>query len=213
MLPCALLLILWLFSARESSRARLWLAALILAAGMTLTSKVAFIGWGVGIPSLDFTGVSGHSMVAALIWPVLLSTVAVRLWPDWRRAGVIAGYGIAVLVAVSRVVVGAHSPSEVLAGMLLGGLASGMVLRHGRVPLAMAPAWLSLSLAAWLIVVPPLAPASGMHGLVIRLALMLSNHSQPYTRMHLRRHAELPNSTAPDHGITRLGLAPGRRQT
>jgi len=120
---------------------------LALAAGLTLSSKVAFIGWGLGIASLDFTGISGHAMLSAATWPVMLSILAARFRPAWQRRAVAAGYGLAVLVACSRVVLGLHSPFEVMAGFLLGALASGVVLGRFRTSHALTPAWLSISLA------------------------------------------------------------------
>jgi membrane-associated phospholipid phosphatase len=71
---------------------------------------------------------SGHSITAFLVVSVLL---AAR--PRWPAAVAIAGVGIAV--ALSRVAVGAHWPSDVLAGAGLGLLAgvagSEMSLRWG----------------------------------------------------------------------------------
>ena len=48
-----------------------WLASTALAATITTLSKVAFIGYGVGLPALDFTGISGHAMFAAAVLPQL----------------------------------------------------------------------------------------------------------------------------------------------
>jgi len=35
-------------------------------------SKLAFMGWGIGIRELDFTGFSGHSALFAVFWPIFL---------------------------------------------------------------------------------------------------------------------------------------------
>lgn len=185
--PCILALVLWMLWARAGRQAGAWVSGLLAAAGLTLSTKVAFIGWGVGIASLDFTGISGHSMLSAATWPVLLSILAARFRPAWQRGAVAAGYGLAVLVACSRVVLGAHSPSEAVAGFLLGSLVSGAVLGRFRVSYPLTPAWLALSLALWLVVVPVRAPPSNVHGLVTRLALHLSDHSLPFTRAHLHK--------------------------
>lgn len=187
-LPCVLAMLLWMSWSRLQKQAGAWLALLSLAAALTLATKLAFIGWGVGIASLDFTGISGHALLSAATWPVLLSTLADRFRPAWQRGALIAGYGFALLVACSRLVLGAHSPAEAAAGFLLGALTSGIVLgrfRFSRPP----PAWLSLVLVLWLAVVPAQAPPSHAQGLITRLALQLSAHSLPFTRAHLtRRH-------------------------
>ena len=147
MVPCVIALALWMVWVQAGNRAWVWVASLALAAGLTLSSKVAFIGWGLGIASLDFTGISGHAMLSAATWPVMLSILAARFRPAWQRRAVAAGYGLAVLVACSRVVLGLHSPFEVMAGFLLGALASGVVLGRFRTSHALTPAWLSISLA------------------------------------------------------------------
>ena len=45
----------------------------------TTASKVAFIGWGLGLSALDFTGISGHAMIASAVYPLLLGTLAANL--------------------------------------------------------------------------------------------------------------------------------------
>jgi membrane-associated phospholipid phosphatase len=187
MLPCVAALAMWMIWARAGREAGTWLGSLGAAAGLTLATKVAFIGWGVGIASLDFTGISGHAMLSAATWPVMLSVLAARFCPGWQRGAVVAGFGLAALVAYSRVVLGAHSPSEAVAGFLLGAMASGVVLGRFQTSHALIPAWLSISLALWLVAVPAQAPPAHMQGLITRLALQLSNHPLPFTRAHLHK--------------------------
>ena len=64
---------------------------------------------------------SGHSTLA----PIVFGLAAV-LWSDpWksrarRRALVVAASGLAVAIAVSRVYIGVHYPTDVAGGLLLG---------------------------------------------------------------------------------------------
>ena len=60
-----------------------WLLALAVATLITTASKVAFIGWGVGSASLNFTGISGHAMFAGAIFPVLMGAFASHAKPWW----------------------------------------------------------------------------------------------------------------------------------
>jgi len=125
LLPAALLAALALLRRPQTrSIALLWISSLSTALLLTTASKVAFIGWGIGWPELNFTGISGHAMVATAVYPLLLGALASRAPLPGRRAAVGAGYAIALLVGVSRVALGAHSTSEVLAGLLVGGAAS-----------------------------------------------------------------------------------------
>src|SRR5205814_1610038 len=82
--------------------------------------------------------------------------------------------GEALLIAVSRVMVGAHSVSEVAAGLLVGGMVSGSALWVARMREAAVPLWLPACVALWLTLTPAHAPASTTHDMVTRLALSLS---------------------------------------
>jgi hypothetical protein len=90
LLPAALLAMLVL-SRRADTRplATLWLGLLTLGALLTTASKIAFIGWGIGSAALDFTGISGHTMFAASVYPLLLGTLASRL-PQWGQRTAVA---------------------------------------------------------------------------------------------------------------------------
>ena len=189
-LPLVAALTLWMLAATRALRPLLlWLLPLGLAAGTTGLSKIAFIGWGVGIAAIDFTGFSGHAMFSAAIYPVLGYTLAARQSLPLRRSAVLAGYGLALMIAWSRVHIEVHSWSEVVAGCALGAAASGWtVWRMARLPQPQTPRprrWLLLALASWLAVMPLHAAPSRSHDMVTQLALQLSAHSQPFRRADL----------------------------
>lgn len=161
-----------------------------VAAFVTTLSKIAFLGWGIGNATLDFTGVSGHAMFAAAIYPLLLGAVFAQQPIGWQRVAVGIGAALALLVAVSRVMVGAHSVSEVLAGMVVGGSVSAWALGRGHLPRVRVPVLLPLALAAWLAVTPAHAPPSQTHGWVIQLSLSLSGRDRAFTRRDLQRNQQ-----------------------
>lgn len=190
--------------ARRGAPTRLvlgWLVWIAVVAGVTTVSKLAFIGWGVGNARLDFTGVSGHAMFAAAIYPVLFRLLpgnATRQAALWRAFALAAGVMLALLIAVSRVMVDAHSWSEVIAGHVLGLSASALTLRldsETRRDRSPTPRWVPVALAAWMLVLTQAAPPSNTHGLVTRLALSLSGRETPYHRSDLQRRAA--RSSAP----------------
>jgi membrane-associated phospholipid phosphatase len=170
-----------------------WVVPFAAAVLATLATKIAFIGWGVGIRSLDFTGVSGHAMLAASVYPVLGSMLGSRLPSrSGMRAGAALGVVVAAMVAYSRLVVHAHSPSEAISGFALGVVVSTVCLylmrgaAHGQArPLSPA---VGMAMLAWVLVFPVQAPASTSQEIVIRLALLLSQHDRPYQRADLFRH-------------------------
>ncbi|UID77458.1 phosphatase PAP2 family protein [Stenotrophomonas maltophilia] len=118
LLPMALVLLFTLPRADARLKWR-WLLALAVTAGITLASKLAFMGWGIGIKSIDFTGVSGHAAMSSAVYPVVAGLLA----GPGRRAratGLMFGAILATAIAWSRVPLYAHTLSEVIAGLMLG---------------------------------------------------------------------------------------------
>lgn len=181
-LPCTAALAIWLAAVGDRRTVLVWLGCLLVALVATVATKVAFLGWGLGIASLDFTGISGHTLMATAIWPVLLSRVTPRGHPAWHSAMALMGFTLALLVAISRLKLAAHSVSEVVAGFMLGGIVSGAAMFGAADAPRLRQGIISIALTLWLAVAPVELPASQAHGLVVRLALRLSNHAQPYTR-------------------------------
>ena len=183
LLPAAALTLLALL-ARASTRklACIWMALIVLATVITTASKVAFIGWGIGWADINFTGISGHAMFAAAIYPVLMLTF---LSGRWRGAhGVALGLGCALVLVVglSRIEVGAHSWSEVLAGWAVGGVVSIMALALCETSAIVIRPIVPALLLAWMAVMPFKLHASPTHALVIRLAVAMSGNETPFTR-------------------------------
>lgn len=191
MLP-ALLVAAWSVRAQAPRLAARWLIATIVVIALTTLSKVAFIGYGWGLAAIDFTGVSGHALMASAVLPLLLLMFGATVWLPVRVAGFVFGVALAVGVAVSRVQLGAHSWSEVIAGFALGAAATGVALEGNALPALRLPRVFVLALAAALPLAVAQAPPSRTHDGVTRLALALSGRPQPYTRWHLHHRPPRP---------------------
>ncbi|EIY1906319.1 phosphatase PAP2 family protein [Klebsiella pneumoniae] len=127
---------------RKTSRLLAWQWSLLfgITGAIVCASKLAFMGWGLGIRELDYTGFSGHSALSAAFWPIFLWLLSAAFWPIFlwllcarfsvglRKAAVITGYVLAAVVGYSRLVIHAHSVSEVIAGLLLGAAGSALFL-------------------------------------------------------------------------------------
>jgi len=191
LLPLMLGVCAWL--AREAAGRRaawMWLLATAGAAGLTTLSKVAFIGWELGYAPWDYTGVSGHTMFACAILPVVLRVVCHGARPTLQRSALLAGVLLALAVGVSRYMVGAHSVSEIVLGVALGLPAAGIALRgleRSPVQAAASPPWLLLAVAAWLMTLSAVAPPSRTHDAVTRLSMALSQRAAPYTRAQMHQ--------------------------
>ena len=188
-LPAALLAAIVLLRQADARPVALWWMLLLGGASvLTTASKLAFIGWGMGWPALDFTGISGHAMFAAAVYPPLFWALLAARGPRVVRAVAVAtGFALALLVGISRVMVGVHSVSEVVAGLLLGGLASVLLLGMVRLPRLSIGPFVPAVVVLFVALMSVHAPAPNTHSAVARLALLLSGNQTPHTRADMLR--------------------------
>ncbi|RWB51579.1 MAG: phosphatase PAP2 family protein [Mesorhizobium sp.] len=196
-LPLAFAIALWLAVGYTWRMAAGWLLLLGAAIGVVTVTKLAFLGWGVGVRELDFTGVSGHAMLSTAVYPVALFLMLLRTHPAVRVLGVLLGLAAGMAVGVSRVVLSAHSPSEAVTGCLVGALAALLFVRMAWKAqperLSVLPVAVSLMLLAVL-----------MHGVhvptqrwVTHIALKVSGHDRPFIRAKWKAIRPAPPATAP----------------
>ena len=188
LLPMAVLLAVWLCARPASRRAGgLWVVAVLADGGLVIASKVLYMGWGLHPPGWDFIGLSGHSAMAFLFWPVVGAFAAEQSnLPRWP--GVAAGATLALGVAASRLALQVHSPSEVLLGSLWGALIAAAYLWRTRslltAPVRHRHGWLLL-----LALVPPLLLARQLsfpsNRILVYTARQLTGHSVVFTRSDL----------------------------
>lgn len=184
LLPAFVLVLGGMWESGARTVARAYLLRMLVAVTITVISKCLFFGWGIGIAALDFTGISGHTLLATSILPLLLRGIP---WPalQARGGGAAAGWALALAVGVSRVVVNAHSVSEVVVGWVLGAAVSWPTLRVlGSTQLThwaskLAPLILLLALHTGSATFLP------THDIEVRLALWVSGQGKPFMRHHL----------------------------
>ena len=119
-LPLAIAIGLWLAFNRDFSAAKSWISLFGAATLLVALSKIAFAAWGLGIPALDFTCISGHTMLATAVFPVALYLALSPLRPPWAKTFLFAGLLFAALIGYSRLALNAHSTAEVIAGFVCG---------------------------------------------------------------------------------------------
>ena len=181
--PAGVAIAVWLLVSRQWRLVLGW--SLWYGGGMLLVvlSKLAFIGWGLGSAEFDFTGFSGHAMRAGAVFPVLMYVVLQRAPRSWRLAGVLFGVAYAVLVAISRVVVHAHSVSEAVSGCVLGlAMAFGFMWQaRGAVNFAVSHA-LALASLALMVLITFKAEPMPTEDWLQKIALHLSGHERVFSR-------------------------------
>lgn len=133
LIPTALIIALSLLWKSDDKRsAGYWVLTFCTTGAIVSLSKIAFMGFGIGSASFNFTGFSGHSAMSATLWPVMLWLMSGRLSSQWRNVAVIIGYLIPLCVGTSRLVLHYHSNSEVISGLLLGYTLSSLFLVSQR---------------------------------------------------------------------------------
>jgi len=192
-LPLAIAIALWLALGYSWRMAAGWLLLLGAAIGVVTITKLAFLGWGVGVKELDFTGLSGHAVLSTAVYPVALLLLPAR--PAFRLVGVLLGLAAGIAVGMSRVALDAHSPSEAITGCIVGAVTALMFVRWswnaepGR-------------LSAVPVVVSLLMLTVGLHGVrvptqrwVTHIALKVSGHERPFIRARWKAgHYNSPNA-------------------
>lgn len=179
----ALAISAWLLAENENKLALCWSLLFAMGMAVVIATKMAFIGWGIGIRSIDFTGFSGHAMRATAVLPVLFYLMLEKAPRPLRAFGAIFGLGFGIAVGMSRIAVHAHSASEVIAGCLLGAAVSisfiwvaGTTLRKH----VFNPVRVVLSALA-LVTAPYVHPAPTQQWLT-SLTLYFSGYEEPFPR-------------------------------
>jgi len=201
MLPIALAITFWLFYSFNARIAALWVLLIGIASVAVAATKVAFLGWGFGIREIDFTGVSGHTMLSTAVLPVMFYLVLLPAPRVLRGLGVLVGLTVGLLVGLSRLELLAHSVSEMIAGCVLGALValSLVLVLIRREPARAAPYRIAFSL---------IVLAVALHGLraptqhwVTQVALSLSGHEHPFIRARWKaNHSHERTSTLDESG-------------
>jgi len=185
LLPCAALVAFVLLLPASTRRlCVVWLAIVVAGETIVATTKVLYMGWRLGIASLDFTGLSGHSTLSFLVWPVAFALVLGRT-DTWRVVGVAFGFVLASVIAVSRLAIHAHSVAEVVFGGIFGtALSSAFLARYSRLLRVVAlPRWLVITLILPFVI--GYGRAIPTESILAAVARTLSGHSYVYTRTDL----------------------------
>ena len=190
MAPAGVAITAWLALNRAWRLVMWWIVLFIGGMGLVVATKIAFVGWGFGIRSLNFTGFSGHAMRATAVAPVFFYMLLQSSSRYYKAVGILAGLGFGALIGYSRLVVHAHSVSEAVTGCLLGGLIALIfigIINQCRLEINR---WIIVLSVAVLLASPSIPPAPTQRWITMT-ALYLSGHSAPYTRANWKNSKDI----------------------
>jgi len=172
-----------LLMASQGTRSALaWLSLFGAGAFFVLSTQIAYAGWDIGVEQFDFTGISGHSFGATSVFSVAAYYIGSRFSAAAAFVAGCLGFCLGILVGISRIILGAHSPSEVIIGCALGGaiaLASNATLRY-RPRTGFVTVLFAFAIGA--IVCCSQEHRAPSHQLAVRVALYLTGRSAPFAR-------------------------------
>ena len=180
MLPLAGAIAGWLVAAGAWKAALYWCVLFATGLGLVASSKIAFLGWGCGIPALDFQALSGHAFRVSAVVPVSLFLLLRGASSSLRTGGLVLGMGLSIALAALLVHFKFHTLSEVLASFVLGASVSVCFMRIATT--LPTPRWNRWALPFSIVVlmgICVLKPSSINHRLV-DIALYLSGRDQPH---------------------------------
>ncbi|WP_229211331.1 MULTISPECIES: phosphatase PAP2 family protein [unclassified Duganella] len=180
--PIGIAIAVWLLAGKSWRLTAAWCVLFGIGMALVVATKMAFVGWGLGVESVEFAGFSGHAMRAAAVFPVAFFLAFRSSTSQWRVLGTLFGVLLAVLIAISRVYVQAHSVSESVTGCLLGLAVAAVFIWYASTEHHMALSRLLVVLCIPIVLIAPRVEPVPAEMWITHAALWLSGHDKPYTR-------------------------------
>src|SRR5215217_2554483 len=79
--PLCIAVAVWLLAGRTWRLSLSWCMLFGIGLLLVAITKIAYYGWGIGIPQWKFAGLSGHAMRACAVYPVVLYLMFLKAGP------------------------------------------------------------------------------------------------------------------------------------
>lgn len=180
--PIGLAIMVWLLTGKTWRLSIAWVVVFGVGMTVVVVTKMAFMGWGIGVESVRFAGFSGHAMRAAAVYPVL-GFLLTRSAPSWsRHIGTAVGVLLSVLISLSRIHTQTHTPSEAYAGCVLGLAVALAFICYANSERDLALSRVLVMLCLPIMLVAPKVQPIPAEQWITSAALYLSGRDHPYSR-------------------------------
>jgi membrane-associated phospholipid phosphatase len=126
--PLALLMVGFLLAAKQPGLAVAWGLAIVGCAGAIGALKMMLVACGHSLGGPGLSSPSGHAAMSTAVYGGFAAVIGTSLARPARWAVIAGAAVLVVVIAVSRVILGAHSPVEVAIGFVVGSAALGVIL-------------------------------------------------------------------------------------
>jgi len=126
--PLAALMLFFLVVAKEWRLALAWAVAILGCAGAIGGLKVILDACGPSIATAGLASPSGHTAMSAAVYGGFAGVVGINLAPPARAALITGAVALIVAMPLSRVLLHAHTPIEVMVGLAIGLPAAAIII-------------------------------------------------------------------------------------
>jgi membrane-associated phospholipid phosphatase len=126
--PLAVMVTGFLFAAKQPRLAIGWALVILVCAGVTGAVKLAFTVCGYPLAGSGLMSPSGHTAMSIAVYGGLAAIVGSSLGAPARAALIAAAAIFTIGIALSRTIVGSHTPIEVAVGLVVGVAALGPMI-------------------------------------------------------------------------------------
>ncbi len=148
LLPLSAVMLVWLLLWPRWDAARWWVLSVAFCVGATSILKIYYNA----CPEILSSNPSGHTGLSVLVYGAIFVLVSART-KTWQKIALISvGIALAIGIAITRVLIGAHSIPEVVIGIAVGAISLAIfVFGFRRSTPAALPSW-SLAVPAMLVI-------------------------------------------------------------
>jgi membrane-associated phospholipid phosphatase len=120
LVPASAVLLAYLLYVRSGRTAGIWATTLVLCACLTIVAKLALYTCGAELSLADLRSPSGHTSLSVTFYGCCALMVGADKDPSIRWLLVLGSVATALAIAVSRVLLQAHTIGDVAAGFAIG---------------------------------------------------------------------------------------------